>query len=259
MGGATHVYANNNAIAAKSAKGKSPMAFPDVCLSPPTPPPTGVPVPYPNTCFAKAIKKGSRSVYIRDKEIALEDKSFFKTSVGNEPATPALKKGVVSGKIKGKGYFQMWSPNVKVEGRSVDRHMDLVSHNHGSPPNALMQKYKARDMSMKECERDAKRINEKCKPDDDKKRERQKRRGIKGKDEPPQDPSKYNWVLEHCGPLMVAPDVSNWDEFKNKSNFLEDGNFDDMVGKLMQEVTDEFQQELADYTKEKATKYAVRR
>ena len=167
MGGATHVYANNNAIAAKSAKGKSPMAFPDVCLSPPTPPPTGVPVPYPNTCFAKAIKKGSRSVYIRDKEIALEDKSFFKASVGNEPATPALKKGVVSGKIKGKGYFQMWSPNVKVEGRSVDRHMDLVSHNHGSPPNALMQKYKARDMSMKECERDAKRINDKCGPDDD--------------------------------------------------------------------------------------------
>ena len=259
MGRATHVYANNNEIASKSATGKSAMAFPDVCFSPPTPPPSGVPVPYPNTCFAKNISNGSRSVFIRRKEIALEDKSYFKTSTGDEPATPALKKGIISGKIKGKCYFQMWSPNVKVEGLGVDRHLDIVTHNHRNQPNALLQKYKARDTLPTQCAREKKRIDDKCGPDDEKKRARQKKRGIKGKDNPPQDPGKYNWVLEHCGPLLLSPDINNWDKFKETSNFLSDGNFDDMVGKLMQEAADEFQQQLADYAKEKAAKYAVRR
>lgn len=259
MGRATHVYANNNEIAAKSANGKSAMAFPDVCFSPPTPPPSGVPVPYPNTCFAKNIAKGSRSVFIRRKEIALEDKSYFKTSTGDEPATPALKKGIISGKIKGKCYFQMWSPNVKVEGRGVDRHMDIVTHNHRNQPNALLQKYRARDTLPKECERDKKRINDKCGPDDDKKRERQKKKGLKGKDKPKQDPGSYNWITEHCGPLMMSPDLTNFEDFKNSTNFISDGQYDDLVGKLMQEAADEFEQKLMDYAKEKAAKYAVRR
>ncbi|MCY1357105.1 GHH signature containing HNH/Endo VII superfamily nuclease toxin 2 [compost metagenome] len=59
---AHHVYANDNEIASKSADGKSSAAFPDTCFSPPTPPAGGVPIPYPNTCFARDISNGSRSV-----------------------------------------------------------------------------------------------------------------------------------------------------------------------------------------------------
>lgn len=259
MGRATHVYANNNEIASKSATGKSAMAFPDVCFSPPTPPPSGVPIPYPNTCYAKHISNGSRSVFIRRKEIALEDKSYFKTSTGDEPATPALKKGIISSKIKGKCYFQMWSPNVKVEGLGVDRHLDIVTHNHRNQPNALLQKYKARDTMPSQCARDKKRINEKCGPDDEKTKARQRKRGIKGKDNPPQDPAKYNWIPEHCGPLLMTPGLANFDKFKETTNFLSDGNYDDLVGKLMEEAAEEFEQKLADYAKEKAAKYAIRR
>ena len=85
------VFANGNEIACKSGDGKVIAAFPDVCLSPPAPPAGPVPVPYPNTSFAKDTKNGSRTVKINRKEVMLKDQSFYKTApLGDEAATRGL-------------------------------------------------------------------------------------------------------------------------------------------------------------------------
>lgn len=128
------VFANGNEIACKSGDGKVIAAFPDVCLSPPSPPAGPIPVPYPNTSFSKDMKSGSKSVKIDKKEVMLKDKSFYKTSpLGNEAATKTLGAGVVSHVITGKTYFVAWSMDVKFEGQNVDRHIDLTTSNHASP------------------------------------------------------------------------------------------------------------------------------
>jgi Toxin PAAR-like domain len=128
------VFANGNEIACKSGDGKVIAAFPDVCLSPPSPPAGPVPVPYPNTSFSKDMKKGSKTVKIDGKEVMLKDKSFYKTSpLGDEAATKSLGAGVVSHVITGKTYFVAWSMDVKFEGKNVDRHIDLTTSNHASP------------------------------------------------------------------------------------------------------------------------------
>lgn len=130
-----NVFANGREIACKAADGKALCAFPDVCFTPPQTPPTppGVPIPYPNTAFAKDTDKGSKKVKISGKQVMLKNKSHFKTSTGDE-AGSAPKKGVVTSKIKGKAYFNMWSMNVKFEGQNVVRHLDITTHNHGSVP-----------------------------------------------------------------------------------------------------------------------------
>lgn len=193
MGRPTHVYANGNEIATKATTGQASACFPDVCFSPPPPPPApkvGVPVPYPNTCFARDLTKGSRTVLIRRKLIAKEDKSYFRTSYGDEPATPAFKKGLITSKIKGKCFFVRWSPNVKVESKCVDRHCDMVTHNHSNPPNALLQAYIARQsMDTEKCADDKKKIDDNCGP----------------KPDSTQKPEKYNWVKEHCGDMANRP------------------------------------------------------
>jgi hypothetical protein len=129
------VFANNMEISCKAADGKSVACFPDVCFTPPQAPPTpmGVPIPYPNTGMAKDTTRGSRTVKITRKEVMLKDKSYFKTSYGDE-AGCAPKKGVVTSKIKGKVYFNAWSMDVKFEGENVVRNADLTTHNHGSVP-----------------------------------------------------------------------------------------------------------------------------
>jgi hypothetical protein len=132
---ANEVYANNMEVSCKAAAGKSIACFPDVCFTPPQAPPTppGVPIPYPNTGMAKDTTKGSRTVKISGKEVMLKNKSYFKTSYGDE-AGCAPKKGVITSKIKGKVYFTSWSMDVKFEGENVVRHMDMTTHNHASDP-----------------------------------------------------------------------------------------------------------------------------
>ncbi|MND50811.1 hypothetical protein D3C80_417880 [compost metagenome] len=129
------VYANNMEVSCKSANGKAVACFPDVCFTPPLTPatPPGVPIPYPNTGMASDTTNGSKTVKITGKEVMLKDKSYFKTSTGDE-AGSAPKKGVVTSKIKGKVYFTAWSMDVKFEGENVVRHMDLTTHNHASMP-----------------------------------------------------------------------------------------------------------------------------
>jgi len=131
---ANDVFANGREISCKKADGKTICEFPDVCFTPPENPatPPGVPVPYPNTAYAKDTTSGSKNVKISGQEVMLKNKSYFKTSTGDE-AGSAAKKGVITSTNKGKAYFISWSLDVKVEGENVVRHLDMTTNNHASP------------------------------------------------------------------------------------------------------------------------------
>jgi hypothetical protein len=125
------VFANDNGFFHKGSGGTG-KAFPDVCLSPP-PAPTGpVPVPYPNNLQASDLADGSKTVLIQGEPTALEDASNISTSTGDEAGNQG--GGVVTHKTKGKGYFKLWSFDVKVEGKGVDRHDDPMGQNCSSTP-----------------------------------------------------------------------------------------------------------------------------
>lgn len=126
-----NVFANGHEMVAKAGDSKTMANFPDVCFSPPYPAKVGVPIPYPNTAFAKDTTNGSVTVFINKKEIMQRDKSFLKTSTGNEPATDQFKKGALTNVIKGKCYFRSWSMNVYIEGYNACRDKDLTTNNHG--------------------------------------------------------------------------------------------------------------------------------
>jgi hypothetical protein len=129
------VYANMWQIAAKAGMNKSIGRFPDVCLSPPSPPAGPIPVPYPDSAFSSDLKEGSKSVRLSRKSAALAQKSYYKSSpLGNEAATRSFGANVVTHQITGKTYFQAWSMDVKIEGKNVCRHIDLTTSNHGSAP-----------------------------------------------------------------------------------------------------------------------------
>ncbi|MBP7148227.1 MAG: DUF4150 domain-containing protein [Acidobacteria bacterium] len=132
---ANEVYANGMEVACKAADGKSVCAFPDVCFTPPQTPatPPGVPIPYPNTGFARDTTEGSKNVKISGKEVMQKNKSYFKKSTGDE-AGSAPKKGILTSQNTGKVYFNAWSMDVKVEGQNVVRNLDLTTHNHASFP-----------------------------------------------------------------------------------------------------------------------------
>jgi hypothetical protein len=130
------VYANSNAISCKAGDGKAIAAFPDVCLSPPSPPAGPVPVPYPNTSFDKDMQNGSKTVMIKGQEVMLKDQSFYKTSpLGDEAATNSFGGSVVTHVITGKTYFLAWSMDVQFEGQNVDRNLDITGSNCASPPS----------------------------------------------------------------------------------------------------------------------------
>ena len=143
------VYANGNEIACKAGDGKVIAAFPDVCLSPPSPPAGPIPVPYPNTSFSKDMQNGSKTVKIKRKEVMLKDRSFYKTSpLGDEAATRSFGANVMNHSLTGKTYFAAWSMDVKFEGENIDRHSDLTTSNHASlPPGVALP---ARNASSQE-------------------------------------------------------------------------------------------------------------
>ena len=124
------VYANNREVSCKAADGKSLASFPDVCLSPPTPPAGPLPIPYPNSANASDCSGGTTSVQIGGQEAMIKNKSYFKVSTGDEASTKTLGMGVVTHEIKGKAYFTVWSMDVHAENENVVRHLDLTTHNH---------------------------------------------------------------------------------------------------------------------------------
>ena len=214
----THVYANDQEIACKAAgqDGVSPQAFPDPCWSPPGPAAGPVVIPYPNTCFAESITNGTNTVRICGKECAIEDRSYFSTSTGNEPATHAFGKGVATKAITGKAYFTQWSFDVVFEGFGVPRHTDMVSHNHGSmPSNTPLFPYLSRGWGGHDCNKEQDRIERACKPEKD---DSDAQKEIKGKSKLAallkarrgkrtagrRDKDGGHWTDDHCDGLSVA-------------------------------------------------------
>ena len=109
--------------------------FPDVCLSPPSPPAGPIPVPYPDTSFSTDLKEGSKTVVLGGKPAALAQQSYYKPSaLGDEAATNSFGANVITHQITGKTFFQAWSMDVKFEGKNVCRHIDITTSNHGSTP-----------------------------------------------------------------------------------------------------------------------------
>jgi hypothetical protein len=111
-------------------------AFPDVCKTP-APPAPFVPIPYPNIAKSSDTAGGSQTVTCDGNPICLKD-SNFSTSTGDEAGTAG--GGMISGKTKGKAEFINFSFDVKVEGKSVARALDLMLHNDkNTPPFPLVQ------------------------------------------------------------------------------------------------------------------------
>jgi hypothetical protein len=115
-------------------------------------------VPYPDTSFSKDMQNGSKTVMINDQEVMLKDQSFYQTSpLGDEAATNSLGAGVISHVITGKTYFVAWSMDVQFEGQNVDRHLDMTTSNHASPPaNEQLPLPGLEDMAMPPAEKEKK-------------------------------------------------------------------------------------------------------
>ncbi|QBH97025.1 DUF4150 domain-containing protein [Limnobaculum zhutongyuii] len=132
---AREVFANGREVSSKKSNAKAVAPPPDVCHTPPPPPPPlvppkiGIPIPYPNVSQSSTHKKGTKTVKIKKKEVGIKNKSFYKTSNGNQPATSQFKKGILSGTITGKAYITSWSSDVKFEKKNAVRHLDSTRQN----------------------------------------------------------------------------------------------------------------------------------
>jgi hypothetical protein len=112
--------------------------MPDVCLTPPSPPAGPIPIPYPNFAKASDTSGGSKKVKAGGKEINLKGKSKYKKSNGDEAATKSLGMGVISHNIGGSVKHKVGSFDVKAEGASVVRLLDLTTGNHINSGNGCL-------------------------------------------------------------------------------------------------------------------------
>lgn len=223
----TRVYVNKREICSKASDGASTAAFPDPCWSPgPTI------VPYPNTSSADALSNGTATVFIQNSMVAQEDRSFFSTSTGDEPATNGLAKGVMTGVIKGKAYFRSWSLNMKFEGYGVTRHQDLMTHNHGSfPSNTPTFPYISRGIfgGLEACDKENTQVEKHCEPDEDNSEVKQelkkeshlkkalvRRKKIQNK----KNSNKWHWTDDHCSGLEIK--ISGKNPEKIAKEFMDD-------------------------------------
>jgi hypothetical protein len=110
------------------------IAFPDVCK---TPTPAGpIPIPYPNIAKSSDTASGTTKVKCDGNPVCVKD-SNFSMSTGDEAGSAG---GVVSGKIKGKAEFVLFSMDVKFEGKNVCRAFDIMLHNDkNTPPFPVLQ------------------------------------------------------------------------------------------------------------------------
>ena len=126
------VFANGRSVSCKSGVDKVIAAFPDVALSPPSPPAGPIPIPYPLFSKASDTTSGTKKVKINKKE-AMTDKSQYKKSMGDEAATKSFGQGVITHCLGGKVKFISFSMDVKLEGKKAVRHLDMTTSNHMSP------------------------------------------------------------------------------------------------------------------------------
>lgn len=129
------VYANGREVSGKATPNKTIASFPDVCMSPPSPPAGPVPLPYPVTSMASKTSDGTRSVKIKRKEIGKKNSSNYTKCDGNQPATKSFGAGVISHQLTGKTRFQAYSFDVMLEKGGAERFMDLTTSNHINTQN----------------------------------------------------------------------------------------------------------------------------
>ena len=116
------VGVNNLSVVHAGSSGIT-SAFPDVCK---TPSPAGpIPIPYPNIAKSSDTADGAATVKCDGNPTCVKD-SNFSMSTGDEAGSAG--GGVVSNKIKGKAEFVNYSFDVKFEGKSVPRALDLMLH-----------------------------------------------------------------------------------------------------------------------------------
>jgi hypothetical protein len=82
--------------------------------------------------MASDLSGGSETVKIQGAPTALEDSSSISTSTGDEAGTQG--GNLLTAQTKGKGYFMLWSFDVKIEGKGVCRHGDPMGQNCTSTP-----------------------------------------------------------------------------------------------------------------------------
>jgi hypothetical protein len=161
------VFANGREIACKSGSGQVIAAFPDVCLSPPSPPAGPIPIPYPVTSQDSDTEQGTKSVKVDGKEVMQKDSSDFKKCSGDEACTKSLGMGVVTHQQTGKVFFVAWSMDVKIEGDNAVRHLDMVTSNHASKPgNVPPWIFKAKNGKggvIEDCKKDKDKADKACK------------------------------------------------------------------------------------------------
>ncbi|MCL1919376.1 MAG: DUF4150 domain-containing protein [Peptococcaceae bacterium] len=202
-----NVFANGREISAVK-DGNTANSMPDVCHSPPPPPATpkiGVPIPYPNFSKSSATANGTKTVKIGGREAGLKNKSFYKTSSGNESATPALNKGVVSHKIKGKTHFTSWSFDVRYERKNVVRHMDMTTHNDKNVSPGMDKATQAPPPTESDCQKTHNKNEERRKELDslsDETKANRKRKGRTVKN--PDDKNPNAQGLDGCGVTVAA-------------------------------------------------------
>jgi hypothetical protein len=107
------------------------MGFPDVCKTPAPPSPSPIPIPYPNIAQSSDTAQGSSTVKCDGNPVMVKD-SNFSTSSGDEAGSIG---GMMSNTTKGKAEFQMYSFDVKFDGKSVARLLDIMVLNKLSSPN----------------------------------------------------------------------------------------------------------------------------
>lgn len=133
------VFANGREISGKATPNKTIAAFPDVCLSPPTPPAGPLPIPYPITGVASDTDDGTSSVFIKGKEVGKKNGVEYSKVNGNQPATNNFGAGVISHKITGPLKFAAYSMDVSIEDGGAERFMDMTIQNQGNTsPGASM-------------------------------------------------------------------------------------------------------------------------
>ena len=122
-----NVFINGRAAVHSGSAGKS-IAFPDVCLCPPSPPAGPIPTPLPNNTQAADVDGCADTVFVNGNPMG-HRLSFIAKSTGNEVAQ-STGGGVITHTVQGKAFYQSYAMNVLVEGNEAVRHLDLLTQNH---------------------------------------------------------------------------------------------------------------------------------